>query len=57
MTAYKDLYRHPKRNDRKHLCVQKASAHISDFGPSFAGGPFRQAVRAAIPRRPTPRSR
>ncbi len=57
MTAYKDLFRHPKHNGRKHLRVTKAPALINDFGTCLAGRPFRQTVRTAMPRRPMPHAR
>ena len=57
MTALKDLRRHPAHNVRNYKRPQKAATRLDDFGHHFAGGPFRQTVRAAIPDVPKLRSR
>lgn len=46
MTAFKDLWRHPQHNGRAHSRVRNVPPRFNDF--SFAGGSFRQTVRAVI---------
>lgn len=58
MTAHKDLRRHPEHNSRIYAHAHKTPTRVDKSGPCFAGGPFRQTVRAAaVPDLPKPRSR
>jgi hypothetical protein len=57
MTAYRHLRRRPAPNTRERFRFERASFHpVTDFGPAFAGGPFREALHT-IARDDDPTSR
>jgi hypothetical protein len=49
MTAYRHLRRRTMPVTRERFRIERASLRpVTEFGPAFAGGPFREALRTIV---------